>query len=165
MIDQFMRMISNRSLLTKIILILLVLFLGLADIAILVMKFSWLKKNIQVDSINFTVIKTLIWYNLKQLTAQKYLYTFPNKINKNIHKFEIAFCHYYFNGLVSSESVFFKGIKWGGLLTWANSHCASLFTYRIHLRLWRPAELWNQTSVIFEIISGILIFLLSFFSI
>jgi hypothetical protein len=38
MIDQFMRMISNRSLLTKIILILLAIFLGLADIAIIFMK-------------------------------------------------------------------------------------------------------------------------------
>ena len=38
MIDQFMRMIGNRALLTKLILVFLALFLGVADIAILTMK-------------------------------------------------------------------------------------------------------------------------------
>jgi hypothetical protein len=40
MIDQFMRTISNRSLLTKLILVALALFLGLADLTILILKIA-----------------------------------------------------------------------------------------------------------------------------
>jgi hypothetical protein len=38
MIDQFMRTISNRTLLTKIILVLLVVFLGIADVMIFLLR-------------------------------------------------------------------------------------------------------------------------------
>ena len=38
MIDQFMRTISNRTLLTKIILVLLVIFLGIADVMIFLLR-------------------------------------------------------------------------------------------------------------------------------
>lgn len=40
MIDQFMKMISNRNTLTKIILILLAVFLAFADLIIFVLKIS-----------------------------------------------------------------------------------------------------------------------------
>ena len=38
MIEQFMKVIVNRNLLTKIMLILLIIFLGLADLAVIIMK-------------------------------------------------------------------------------------------------------------------------------
>lgn len=41
MITEFMDIISNRNLLTKIILLALVVFLGVADLIIIMLKLSW----------------------------------------------------------------------------------------------------------------------------
>ena len=68
LVSQFMRTISNRKLLTKIILVLLIIFLGLADFAIFVLKIMWYE------------IKSLVYLNHENLNSF-FLNYFPNSVN------------------------------------------------------------------------------------
>ena len=62
MTDQMMRIIKNRNLMTKFIMFILILFMGMADLLLLYVKLTWILSFVQVNYLPSISINDILFH-------------------------------------------------------------------------------------------------------